>query len=64
MYATQEIRYQSLYDAGRSLTFFRDAEGNFPLDTLSKHALANYLFAGAVIGLEYAHPHLTPSAAH
>ena len=64
MYATQEIRYLSLFDAGRSLTFPCDAEGHVPLDTLSKHALANYLFAGAVVGLEYAHPYLTPSAAH
>jgi hypothetical protein len=51
-----EIRFQSLFDAGRALTFPCDAEGHVQLDTLSEQARRNYLYARAVVGREFAAP--------
>lgn len=56
MLSTHELRYQSLFHAGRSLIFPCDAEGHVPLDVLSERALANYLFARAAVGRDYAYP--------
>jgi hypothetical protein len=49
MTSTHEIRYQSLFDPGRAMTFACDSEGYVPRDTLSDRALANYLFARAAV---------------
>lgn len=54
--AHYELRFQSLYHAGRALSFPCDARGEVPLGDLSPRALENYLFARAVIGGEYASP--------
>ncbi|MDM4765914.1 hypothetical protein [Pelomonas sp. SE-A7] len=51
-----ELRFQSLYHAGRALAFPCDEQGHVPLDDLSPRALENYLFARAVVGDEYASP--------
>lgn len=51
-----ELRFQSLFDAGKALAFPCDERGNVALDQLSPRALTNYLFARAVIGREYATP--------
>lgn len=51
-----ELRYQSLFNPGRALSFPCDAEGHVQMDLLSSNALANYLFARVVVGREYAAP--------
>lgn len=50
------LRFGSLFDEGRALTFPCDAHGRVPLDTLSERARANYLYARAVVGREFATP--------
>lgn len=54
-----ELRFQSLYHAGRALSFPCNASGEVTLDALSERALENYLFARAVVGHEYANPVVT-----
>lgn len=51
-----EIRFQSLYNEGRALTFPCDAHGHVEMDALSDKARMNYLYARAVVGREYAAP--------
>ena len=51
-----EIRYRSLFNEGRGLSFPCDAEGHVPLDELSDKARCNYLYARAVVGREFATP--------
>ena len=51
-----EVRFQSLFNAGRALSFPSDAEGHVMLDSLSDRARGNYLYARAVVGREYALP--------
>jgi hypothetical protein len=57
-----ELRFQSLFDAGKALAFPCDALGQVPLDELSARALENYLYARAVVGRDYAAPQLIPSS--
>lgn len=54
-----EIRFESLFDAGRALCFPCDTQGQVDLNALSAHALENYLFARATVGREYAVPCIT-----
>lgn len=51
-----ELRFESLFQAGRGLAFPCDAHGGVRLDALSERARQNYLFARAVVGREYATP--------
>jgi hypothetical protein len=51
-----ELRFESLFHAGRALAFPCDARGGVRLDALSEKALQNYLFARAVVGRDYASP--------
>ena len=51
-----ELRFRSLFNEGRALTFPCDATGHVELDTLSERARANYLYARAVIGREFEFP--------
>lgn len=51
-----ELRFESLFQAGRALAFPCDAQGGVRLDSLSERARQNYLFARAVVGREYASP--------
>ena len=51
-----ELRFESLFHAGRALAFPCDASGGVRLDSLSEKALQNYLFARAVVGRDYASP--------
>ena len=55
-YTDYEIRFLSLFDAGRALAFPCDEQGRVPLDELSDRARNNYFYARAVIGREYATP--------
>jgi hypothetical protein len=59
-----ELRFQSLFDAGRCYAFPCDAAGNVDMDSLSESARQNYLYARTVIGWEFAHPAVVVSAGH
>jgi hypothetical protein len=52
--------FASLYQEGRALAFPCDAAGHVDLDGLSDTARRNYLYARAVMGMEYAHPRVEP----
>jgi hypothetical protein len=51
-----EIRFRSLFNDGRALSFPCDAQGHVELDALSERARTNYLYARAVVGREFASP--------
>ena len=57
-----ELRFQSLFDAGRAYAFPCDAAGHVDLDLLSDAARENYLYARAVVGREFSVPAVTVSA--
>lgn len=59
-----ELRFVSLFDAGRGWGFPCDAQGRVDLDTLSERARANYLYARAVVGREVALPAVHECSAH
>ena len=54
--ASYELRFQSLFNEGRALAFPCDARGSVELDALSDQARNNYLYARAVVGVEFAVP--------
>jgi hypothetical protein len=56
-----ELRFQSLFNDGRGLTFPCDAAGHVDLDTLTERARCNYFFARSVIGRDFAHPAVLPT---
>ena len=56
-----QIRFQSLFQAGRALSFPCDSHGEVDLNALTPHALDNYLFARAMVGREFATPALLQS---
>ena len=64
MNASYEIRFQSLFNEGRALCFPCDEQGHVAMDSLSERARANYLYARAVIGREYAYPTVLPALHH
>lgn len=51
-----ELRFQSLFNEGRALTFPCDQRGEVRFELLSEKARANYLYARVVVGREYATP--------
>jgi hypothetical protein len=55
-----EVRFQSLFDAGRAFTFPCDAAGRVDLDRLSERALQNYFYARAVVGREFSPAAVVP----
>jgi hypothetical protein len=59
-----ELRFRSLFNEGRALTFPCDAQGHVELDALSERARENYLYARAVVGREFATPAVLPSDLH
>ncbi|HEX3141993.1 MAG TPA: hypothetical protein VHQ87_18195 [Rhizobacter sp.] len=59
-----ELRFQSLFNEGRALTFPCDAGGHVQLDELSDRARHNYLYARAVVGREYSAPAIQLSDLH
>jgi hypothetical protein len=56
-----EVRFQSLFREGRAMVFPCDPAGRVDLDRLTERARSNYLFARAMVGREYATPHVYPS---
>lgn len=59
-----EIRFQSLFDEGRALSFPCDSQGRVSLDDLSDRARDNYLYARAVVGREFAMPTVRANQLH
>lgn len=57
-----ELRFQSLFNEGRGYSFPCDATGNVDMNALSEKALNNYLYARAVIGMEFAMPRVASCA--
>lgn len=51
-----ELRFVSLFDAGRGYAFPCDATGHVDMDSLSGRALQNYFYARTYIGREFRHP--------
>lgn len=51
-----EIRFESLFDPGRAMSFPCDNEGHVDLDALPARARNNYLFARAMVGKDYLPP--------
>ena len=51
-----DLRFQSLFDAGRSYAFPCDAAGHVDLDCLSDRARETYLYARTMIGREVSCP--------
>lgn len=54
--AGYEIRFQSLFDAGRGVSFPCDAQGRVLIDRLSERARQAYQRARDLVGHEYATP--------
>ena len=54
-----EIRFRSLFHQGRGFVFPCDAAGHVDLDALSERGRCNYLFARAMVGREFALPHVS-----
>ena len=54
--AAYELRFRSLFNPGRGLAFPCDALGHVDMDSLSRRALNNYLFARTLIGREFCVP--------
>jgi hypothetical protein len=57
-----ELRFQSLFNAGRALAFPCNAQGDVDVKALSERAVQNYLFALTGIGREYSVPLVVPSS--
>ena len=55
-----ELRFCSLFDEGRGLSFPCDAAGHVDIDALSSRARLNYLYARTVIGREFFMPAVQP----
>lgn len=62
--AHYELRFDSLFVAGRGLSFPCDAQGQVQMDRLSERARNNYLYARAVVGREYRTPAVTALGMH
>jgi hypothetical protein len=62
--AAFELRFTSLFDAGRALAFPCDALGHVDLDGLNERARNNYFFARAVMGREFSFPVVRPRVMH
>jgi hypothetical protein len=55
-----ELRFQSLFDQGRSYAFPCDASGRVDLDALGTTLRTNYLYARTLIGRDFATPAVLP----
>ena len=51
-----EIRFQSLFNSGRTMAFPCDRNGQVDMDKLSANAVSNYLFARTLVGRDFASP--------
>ncbi len=62
--SSYELRFCSLFNEGRGLSFPCDECGHVDIDSLSERARINYFFARTVIGREFAMPAVQPSSLH
>lgn len=51
-----QLRFRSLFDAGRGFAFPCDARGQVNMEDMSERARNNYLYARAMVGRELAVP--------
>ncbi len=51
-----QLRFQSLFDAGRAYAFPCDAAGQVRMDGLGEHERNSYLYARALVGRDFAVP--------
>lgn len=58
--ARYALRFESLFQPGRALSFPCDARGRVDLDELPERVRDNYLYARAVVGREFATPAVVP----
>lgn len=58
-----ELRFQSLWNAGRAYAFPCDAVGHVDIDALGERARNNYLYARTVVGREVSMPRVQTCAA-
>jgi hypothetical protein len=56
-----ELRFVSLFDEGRGLSFPCDEQGHVDIDALTSRARLNYLYARTVIGREFSRPAVRPT---
>ena len=61
---THQLRFTSLFQAGRGYAFPCDAAGRVDLDELTERARNNYLFARAMIGREMDWPRVEAVRVH
>ena len=54
------LRFDSLFNTGRALSFPCDEAGHVDLDRLSEASRHNYLAARALMGREYGYPSVIP----
>jgi hypothetical protein len=59
-----ELRFRSLFNAGRGYAFPCDARGRVDMDSLSERSRNNYLYARALVGFELSTPDVSPREAH
>lgn len=59
-----ELRFVSLFDAGRGYAFPCDADGGVDLDTLSEPVRASYRRAHGAVGRDLASPVVVPTTRH
>lgn len=59
-----ELRFRPLFANHRAFAFPCDAVGRVDMDSLSQPMLNNYLYARAVMGLEFSWPEVRISPPH
>lgn len=59
-----ELRFESLFDAGRAYAFPCDAGGQVDIDTLSHKLRLNYLYVRTLIGRDFSMPAVRPATIH
>jgi hypothetical protein len=55
------LRFRPLLARGRCLAFPCSGSGRVDMDALEERTLCNYLYARAVVGVEYARPSIEPA---
>lgn len=59
-----QLRFQSLFQAGRGFAFPCDASGQVDLDQMSERTRNNYFYARAMVGRELAVPAVETALLH
>ena len=59
-----QLRFRSLFDAGRGYAFPCDPQGHVDLDGMTERARNNYFYARAMVGRELAVPAVEATELH